>query len=224
MDKIIYTFWTGDNEMSKNRKDCIQQLKNTTGCKVELITKETLNSYILDHVPLHEAYNYLSETHKADYLRTYFMNFYGGGYSDIKQTTGSWIKAFNDLEESDNIWMNGFRLSGENDVSYEEHSIYWESLIGQSSYISKPQTPLTIEWYSEMISLLDKKIIGLRKNPAKFPQDHSGRGFGLKYREGFSKYPIGWNEMLGHIFDRISYKYKDKLLQTVPTPICVNYR
>lgn len=224
MDKIIYTFWTGDNEMSKNRKDCIQQLKDITGCKVELITKKTLNSYILDHVPLHEAYNYLSETHKADYLRTYFMNFYGGGYSDVKQTTGSWIKAFNDLEESDNIWMNGFRPFGENGISYEKYSIYWESLIGQSAYISKPQTPLTIEWYSEMISLLDNKIIGLRKNPAKFPQDHSGRGFGLKYREGLSKYPIGWNEMLGHIFERVAYKYKEKLLQTVPTPICINYR
>jgi predicted nucleotidyltransferase len=52
MDKIIYTFWTGDNEMSKNRKDCIQQLKNFTGCKVELITKKTLDSYILDYAPL----------------------------------------------------------------------------------------------------------------------------------------------------------------------------
>ena len=53
-----------------------------------------LDKYILQEHPLHQSFNYLSETHKADYLRTYFMRFHGGGYSDIKKTSGSWIDSF----------------------------------------------------------------------------------------------------------------------------------
>lgn len=26
----------------------------------------------------------MSNVHKSDYLRSYFMNFYGGGYADVK--------------------------------------------------------------------------------------------------------------------------------------------
>jgi len=79
-------------------------MEEITGCKVCCVYKDDLSKYILEH-PLHEAYEYLSETHKADYLRTYFMHFYGGGYSDIKRSSGSWLKAFDDLENSDK-WLS----------------------------------------------------------------------------------------------------------------------
>ena len=81
----IYIFWTGDNEMSENRKKSIENLKNTCECNIILVTPLNLKSYILSSQPLHEAYQYLSYTHKSDYLRTYFMHFIGGGYSDIKK-------------------------------------------------------------------------------------------------------------------------------------------
>uniref|UniRef100_A0A6C0I4I0 Uncharacterized protein n=1 Tax=viral metagenome TaxID=1070528 RepID=A0A6C0I4I0_9ZZZZ len=84
-DNIIYCFWTGDNKMSNARIECLNNLRTVSECNVLLITKDNLSNYILNDVPLHPSFNYLSETHKADYLRTYFMNFYGGGYSDIKQ-------------------------------------------------------------------------------------------------------------------------------------------
>lgn len=222
MKRRIYVFWTGTNEMSKNRMDCVEQLRDTSGAEVMLVTPENLPSYILRTAPLHEAYQYLSETHKADYLRTYFMNFYGGGYSDVKKTTGSWIGAFEDLERGD-YWINGYPID-HREVAYPPLIGEADSLIGNAAYISKPETPLTIEWYSEMMYLLDKKLTRLKKFPATFPQDHSGRGFGLFYQEGFSKYPIGWNEMLGNIFHRVSYKYRHKILKGVPEPILKNYR
>lgn len=221
MNRVIYIFWTGENEISENRLKSIQQLKDVSGIELALVTPSNLSSYILKSAPLHESYPYLSETHKADYLRTYFMNFHGGGYSDIKKTTGSWIKAFDDIEYGDS-WINGY-TTFENEVAYPPMKEKYKELIGVSNFISRPQTPLTIEWYSEMISLLDKKFNGLKKYPAKYPQDHSGRGFGLHYRED-SKYPIGWNEMLGHIFHRISHKYRHKILNTVPRPILKDYR
>jgi hypothetical protein len=81
----IYCFWTGDNEMSQNRLDGLHNLQTVSECEVILVTPQNLNQYILPDAPLHPGYKYLSETHKADYLRTYFMHFYGGGYSDIKK-------------------------------------------------------------------------------------------------------------------------------------------
>ena len=75
----VYCFWTGKNKMSQQRKDCLQNLQTTTDAMVILITPYNLPDYILPQYPLHEAYSYLSETHKADYFRSYDMNFYGGG-------------------------------------------------------------------------------------------------------------------------------------------------
>jgi hypothetical protein len=58
-----------------------------------------------------------------------------------------------------------------------------------------------------MILLLDSKIESLKRNPARFPQDCSESGSG---------YPIEWNEMLGRIFHKVSYKYKEYILNTLP--------
>jgi len=208
----IYCFWTGDNKMSPSRIECLQQLKETQ-CNVILVTKQTLPQYILPDHPLHPSYEYLSETHKADYLRTYFMNFHGGGYSDVKKTTGSWIQSFDNLNKSD-YWICGYKeIDG--GVAYTPLSGKWEELLGNGAYICKPQTPLTIEWYNAMIQLLDTKLEELKKNPSTSYSDSKESGSG---------YPIEWNEMLGRIFHKISYQYKERLLNTLPICILHNYR
>ena len=92
----------------------------------------------------------------------------------------------------------------------------WEELVGNGAYICKPQTPLTKEWYNEMILLLDEKLEKLKLYPSTFPQDCAEVSNG--------KYPIEWNEMLGRIFHKICYKYKDKLLNTLPISVFYNYR
>ena len=94
--------------MSNSRKQCLEAMPASTGCEVVCIYKDDVAKYILDEHPLHPAFQYLSETHKADYLRTYFMNFHGGAYSDIKLQGGSWLKAFDDMEASD-AWINGYK-------------------------------------------------------------------------------------------------------------------
>lgn len=208
---VIYCFWTGNNEMSTNRKICLEQLKKTSDCEVILVTTENLQQYILPENPLHPAYEFLSETHKADYLRTYFMNFHGGGYSDIKKTTGSWKKAFVDLNNDSNYWICGYpEIFG--GVAYAGGN--WKELIGNCAYISKPNTPLTNEWYNEMIALLEQKLPELKLNPSKDPQDCKEK----------SNYPIEWNEMLGRIFHKVATKYKSHLLRTLPICIFSDYR
>jgi hypothetical protein len=209
----IFCFWTGDNEISENRKKSIEQLKNTTKCNVLFIDKHNIGKYIFKDIPLHPAYEYLSAVHRSDYLRTYFMNFYGGGYCDIKQTSGSWKESFVSLKNSD-YWICGYKeIQG--GVAYQPVVDKWQELIGNGSYICKPQTPLTKEWYNDMIKLLDSKLEELKLHPAKHPRDCKEDGNG---------YPIEWNEMLGRIFHKVCYKYKDKLLNTLPMVVLWDYK
>ena len=211
----IFCFWTGTNLMSKQRKECLNQLKNKCNCNLILITPQTLNNYILDKYPLHPAFIYLSETHKADYLRTYFMRFYGGGYSDIKKTTGSWIESFEKLYKS-NKWIIGYKEMHDG-VAVDLLADKWQELLGNGAYICKPNTPLVIEWYNEMLALVEKKSNELKNNPAKFPQD-------CKNSEPGSGYPLEWSELLGQIFHKILYKYKDKSFNTLPVSVFYSYR
>ena len=209
----IFCFWTGMNEMSENRKRCLRNLETHSECPITLITPSNVNEYILKDHPIHAAYAYLSETHKADYMRTYFMNFIGGGYSDIKDTTGSWKQSFHKLANNANKWICGYK-EVQGGVGYPPLNEEWESLVGNGAYICKPMSILTREWYSEMVSLLDEKLPYLIQHPATSPRDCSENGNG---------YPIGWTEMLGRIFHKVSYKYKDHVMNTLPISVFENY-
>ena len=211
LNNKIYCFWTGNNQMSKQRKECLNQLKDKSQSNVILVTPETLNNYILEDYPLHEAYIYLSETHKADYLRTYFMRFHGGGYSDIKKTTGSWTESFDKLNKSDK-WIIGYA-----EIPGGEVCGRWETLVGNCAYICKPNTPFVVEWYNTMIKLMDVKLSALKKHPAVCTDDCR--------ESSYTGYPIEWNEMLGRIFHKIlNSKYQDKILNTLPISIFHSYR
>jgi hypothetical protein len=201
--------------MNEIRLNSIEKLKEISKCNIILITNKNLKKYILPSIPLHPSYEYLSFTHRSDYLRTYFMHFYGGGYSDIKCTTGNWKSSFDELYNSNDFWINGY-TEVKNGVAYEPLKNNFNELIGNGAYICKPQTLLTTEWYNSMISLLDEKLEKLKKFPATFPRDC------LEVSNG--KYPIKWTEMLGDIFHKVCYKYKKKLLHTLPISIFQNYR
>jgi hypothetical protein len=211
----IYCFWTGRNEMSETRKSSLEQIRKVSECNVILVTPDNLSEYILPDVPLHPSYEFLSETHKSDFLRTYFMNFHGGGYSDIKRTTGSWVQSFADLAEKEDKWIIGYQEL-EGGVGYGPAVNDWRSLVGNCAYICKPNTPLTNEWYNSMIKLLDERLERLRAHPAKFPQD--------RWMHNGSQYPIEWNEMLGRIFHRVCYGFRDRLITTLPPCIFYSYQ
>uniref|UniRef100_A0A6C0IJE4 Capsular polysaccharide synthesis protein n=1 Tax=viral metagenome TaxID=1070528 RepID=A0A6C0IJE4_9ZZZZ len=215
INKNIFVFWTGANVPSTNRINAYKQLINKSECNIILITTQNLGKYILKDHPLHPAYQYLSETQKGDYLKAYMMNFHGGGYSDIKQTTNSWKKSFDKLYNSDK-WIIGYRESKIDHIAYKPFANYWRELVGNGGFICKSQTPLTKEWYNDMLTILNIKLNKLKQFPATFPQDCAEVSKG--------KYPIEWNEINGRIFHRLCYKYKDTLLYDLPEPILNNYR
>ena len=213
----LYCFWTGKNKMNDIRKKNLESLKNT-GLEVILITPDNLNKYIKE--PLHEGYEYLSETHKADYLRTYFMHFHGGGYADIKEINDNWKPFVKLLEDNKNILVVGYKevpngpavLDDNKELSENMKKEYFK-LIGNGAYICKPNTEITKEWYNTMIKKMDSKLNDLKKYPARNPQEVYSKEY---------PYPLKWTELLGNIFHPIIFKYTDKVDKTLPPPIFNN--
>ena len=173
-----------------------------------------IKNYIIPAFPLHLAYDYLSATHKADYLRMYFMHFYGGGYSDIKVPTCNWESSFETLLVNSELWGIGYPEISESGVANDTVRDKWQELIGNGCYIMKPNTNFTREWYQSVHKLLDEKLLELRKNPAKHPRD---------CKSDISNYPLEWNEMLGRIFHLLNYKYHTKFDNNLTCPVLNNY-
>jgi len=197
----IYVFWTGDNEITSNRLNCLEQLRQITECNIILVTKDNLNEYILPEHPLHEGYPYLSPTHRADYLRTYFMHFHGGGYSDIKIPTGSWKQAFEDILQDKNILINGY-------AELPQYNL--KGYIGNGAYIARPNTEFTKEWYEKLLQKMDEKL-------PKFKKD----GYIPSPSQEFDEnYPIHWEEILGDIFRSVlpTFIETNQILYSVPLP------
>lgn len=221
LNRVIYVFWTGDNEITYNRVEGIKSLERVSGVEVKLITPRNLSEYIKEDDPLPEAYEYLSFVHRADYLRSYFMYHYGGGYADIKTYYKSWIPAFEKLEKSDAYVIGypevGFWGAANHDM--EEGNLkkdlhyHWRYLIGNGSYICRPHTRFTAEWYAEakrrLLGLTDE----LRKHPATDP-------FGSN-----PDYPVKWSGLLGSIFHPLCLKYHENVLKDKALmPSFKNYR
>lgn len=196
--------------MPSARKECLENLTNASGCKVQLVDTNNLETFLLPDAPLHDAYQYLSQTHKADYLRTYFMHFLGGGYSDIKYTTGDWNTAFDELSANPKMILNGYHEPSPDGVaggdSVKEH---WKEIPGNCAYIVRPRTEFTKKWYDSLIKILDEKLPALKEHPADNPQATPQTTPG---------YPIEWTEILGDIFHPLSCNYRDKFLFTTPIP------
>ena len=216
-NRIIFIFWTGTNEMSFRRVHCINALKEQTGCNIHLVTVDTLNDYIVEGYPLHPAYPFLSETHKCDYLRTYFMYHYGGGYSDIKIPNGSWTKAFEEMESRNDIWINGYHESEPAAIAYSPAAHLWEYLPGNGAYIIRKKTEFVKEWIDRQADILNERYEALKANPSTQPDCC------IEYVPG-TKYPMYWNELLGRIFHEIAAKHTDKILFSIPVPDFNFYR
>lgn len=221
VDRVIYIFWTGDNEITPNRLEGIKSLEKVSDVDVKLITPKNLPDYIKEDDPLPEAYQYLSFVHRADYLRSYFMYHYGGGYADIKTYYKSWIPAFEKFEQSD-AYVIGYQevgfwgVANQNIASVNlknDLKNHWRYLIGNGAYICRSHTKFTAEWHTEAKRRLLGLTADLRKHPASDP-------FGCN-----SDYPVKWSGLLGSVFHPLCLKYHDKLLKDKALmPSFENYR
>jgi len=222
VEERIFCFWTGSNPITERRLFGLEQMRKNSGCKVEYITPETVDSWQTDNHPYHPAYKYLSPVHKADYLRCYFMYHYGGGYCDIKPVNTSWKPAFDLINKNTELWAVGFPEEKPDDLAniddkvlYNKMQKRYRDMIGTSAFICRPKTQLTLEWINKVHSILDTKYELLKSYPAPYPR--------VKNEED-TNYALKWTEILGNIFHPLCYKYLNRVSTFLPKPECINYQ
>lgn len=119
----------------------------------------------VDGHPFHPAYYFLSYTHRADYLRCYFMHFYGGGYADIKfySNENNWKECFQLIEKDEKIWAIGQKehIGGSPIKNFNTQEIC-DKLISNGYFIMRPKTEFTKKWFDLVNEKLDSGIDKLK--------------------------------------------------------------
>jgi hypothetical protein len=142
------------------------------------------------------------------------MHHFGGGYTDIKPTSACWAPFFSSIRATDAVAL-GYRECQPEDIApiggalETEMRLNYASVMGNCAYIFRPRSEFTEFWLAETHKLLDKKATELFRHPAKHPQDFFGANLG---GETFSKYPLGWTEVLGNIFHPLIYQYRERII------------
>lgn len=230
MKNKIWCFWTGNSAMSPARSNSLQTLKNSSQCEVVLVDKSNIHDFVKKDFPLHKAYSLLSDTHKADYLRSYFMLHYGGGYSDIKPFSFNWLPYF-DLLNNESIDLIGRAEIapdhiGSNDPECKNN---YYKLVSVTNFILRKNCDISNEWLSQIHRILDEKFEKLKHSPGTYHpravcrmQDPLGvfqPNQNMIYQHDSKDYPLRWAEICGEIFHSIQNKHTIKIFAGMPLQI-----
>ena len=221
----VFCFWTGSNALDKDRATELFSILSNTHMPVVFLNAESYKKWELPSYPFHPALPYLSQVHKSDYLRAYFLHNYGGGYADIKFTFKTWDTKFDRLINSD-AWMLGYTVPDATQVGLppdydkEEEMRFradYLSFISNCAMIAKKRSPLTTEWYEKTCELLDQKLDLLIANPGTVPRDSAGISLDGNTQ---SKYPLAYEELVW-IMTPIFYRHRAHILHDDLSPIHV---
>ena len=211
--------------MSDNRKDCLHTLQSVLDVPLVLVTPINLDEYIVTEHPLPKGFKFLSNVHKSDYLRSYFMYYHGGG--DIKRIAKSWRAAFellNSRKDKDGLGYSelasGVGYIG-TDHEFLKRDVYnlnlrmrenFSHLIGNCAYIFKPSSLV----FERLLEEQERRMYNYRHELEKYPGNIMGDNAG---------YPFRWTYLLGEIFQPLVYLLEDRILvDDSIRPEFVNYR
>lgn len=224
---VIFCTWTGQNPLTPQRAEALLSIYRETSCPVLFLTPRNIDEWVVPHSPMHPALRFLSETHKADYLRCYLMHHFGGGYTDLKHTQVSWTRLFEIVRSHPDATGLGYREIGPEGVAScgglleVELRENFHKLIGNCAYIFRKGSAFTSKWLALTHELLDRKIDALKANPAQHPMDQHN----VTLPDGsVSKYPLRWQELLGEIFHPLVYEFSDSIIQGEIAPSFKDYR
>lgn len=224
---VVFCAWTGHNQLSPQRAECLLSIYQRTFCPVILITPHNLAEWIRPEASFHPAFEYLSEVHKADYIRCYFMHHFGGGYTDIKRTLNSWKPLFQRVRSTPDAFGLGYTEIGPHGIPHitgplgDELRANARELIGNCAYIFRKNTDFTRAWINQTHQTLDIQLQSLRANPAQHPMDQ----LGVTLPNGMSsRYPLRWAELLGEIFHPLVYRFRSQILHADIAPDFRAYR
>jgi hypothetical protein len=206
--------------MSADRSRCLESIVNNSKVSITLITDQNLQDFILSDVPLHSGFNFLSATHKSDYLRSYFMFHYGGGYTDIKKCEFDWNLYFDLLDNSEKQFI-GYRETSFKAVAYKPYSMSFNDLVGSAQFIFKPSTEIAKIWVDATNQLMDKNLPHLISNPGTYhPRAIWGGVQKLPGEFLDSRYPFAWNQLMGRIFQKIQKNLRQRAYRNLQNKQC----
>ena len=206
--ETLTMFWFGDAGLSPNRRRGVESVRALNpDLDVRLLSREGFAPFLLDREPLHPAFDHLALTHQSDYLRCYLMHLHGGGYVDVKTIHHSWQPAFRRLAADPEKWALGYRephhssptsIAGAVQDDVRRH---FYLVIGNGAFIMRPGTPLTAEWYRELLRRMDHYAEALARHPG-----------GVRGGEEEGEYPVPKHALLGDILGPLGLKYHDRLI------------
>jgi glycosyltransferase involved in cell wall biosynthesis len=210
--RCVYLCWFGD-QMSSTRFTCVKSILKNIKVPVIYIALENYKNFELPDHPYHEGFSYLRNEHKADYIRSYVLYHYGGGYHDIKHRTSSWEDEWekDNWTLDDNIWIYGRTERHPEWIAYppggDDIRPFYASLVSMNYIIAKRHTPFLRELLDRIHEILDEKLDRLRA----FPFPHN-------------EYPLRWCEILGEIYHPLMLHYKDHIKHGLPYVDDVPYK
>lgn len=250
MSSTIFCIWFGSAPMSPTRAAQLDQLRQGTGCEVELVHEDNLGDYVSSTRPLHPGFEFLTVMHQADYLRAYLMAVHGGGYSDIKAPGGSWVPAFRILEQRSDIDVVGYGIThrshaarlglparwkvGGRRVSpslmfwnpgWRRHLRYrlaWKRLIGPSAFIMRRGSVFASEYLGAIEDALDASLPELSRGAALFPD--GTRRLGKETYYGLDGYPFRWIALANDVLHPLCLRHSGRVDYSLPPPNLVEYR
>jgi hypothetical protein len=195
-----------------------------------MVRPDSLSAWIRPEDPLHSAYNFLSSTHRSDYLRSYFMFHYGGGYADIKSLAWHW-RPYLEALESDSVEIDFYGSPEQSPMGVaggEYLRPHYRSLVSNGAFIFRPHTPFAREWKARVARVLDAHLDLVLKRPGTYhPRAvvtgiHSyGR---LDFRRGPRGYPLRWAEIQGEIFHPLQFERRSSFRAALPPLSYGRYR
>ena len=224
IDCNIYCFWTGDNQMSRARQAAFKVLQKKSGCNVTLVTPQNLETFIKPEYPLHEGYKLLSLTHKSDYLRSYFMYHYGGGYTDIKPYPFNWHYYFIKLSKRD-VDFIGARELYQSDVASSSELVRknFNKLSSCCYFIFKRHTVFASEWHKRVNAKMDEVMDKLELQNGLFHPRAIIGGIHNQPSDDHSiypqNYPLRWTELHGDILHQLQFENIDSHVYDLILPV-----
>lgn len=226
---VVWCYWEGE-EMNGNRKLSFEYLQKNIEVPLGLITPINLSSFIKDNHPLPKDFDKLSIVHRSDYIRTYLMHHYGGGWHDIKATEVSYKDVWQKFSNK-NIWIIGKKEIKGGAAKTKDHKgryipDYYQDLIAVPTWVAKPNTELS----KNLLLSLEKTIADnadlLNKYPAKHPREKKlpnsnflKKGINILkfiYQKRSLNYPLEWT-LFGNAFHPLILEYKEHVSYNLPT-------
>ena len=194
MDRRVWSFWTGDNQLTENRKKSCESLAEQcekSNVQYTLITKDNLKDFLADDKYFHEAYDYLTPVHKADYLKSYIGFYYGGFITDIKPLKFDFNEIFDHVESNPNIEVYSYHVTDIHHLNFSTLSMIdvpLESVPGNYYFYIKNHSLTSRQYFLNVNNILDKKLNSLKIHPPKSIYDRLDKN-------DPNSYPIQWSEL-----------------------------